>query len=78
MLPETDLAILILSYATELPADATFAMAAITTRLPKVGEQVSMVGFTAIEKEVPFDPVGRLMHECPAHPDLVYKIGTQG
>ena len=66
MLPETDLAILILSYATELPADATFAMAAITTRLPKVGEQVSMVGFTAIEKEVPFDPVGRLMHECPA------------
>jgi hypothetical protein len=56
--PETDLAILILSYATRLPPHNTFTIAAITTRLPKVGEQVSMVGFTAVEKEVPFDPVG--------------------
>jgi hypothetical protein len=58
MPPGTDLAILILSYATTLPPNNTFTMAAITARLPKVGEQVSMVGFTAVENEVPFDPVG--------------------
>jgi hypothetical protein len=33
-------------------------MAAITTRLPKIGELVSMVGFTAMGDEFPFDPVG--------------------
>jgi Trypsin-like peptidase domain len=58
MPPDTDLAILILSYTTELPPDNTFTIAAITTRLPKVGEQVSMVGFTASDEEFPFDPVG--------------------
>jgi hypothetical protein len=58
MPPETDLAILILTYATKLPPDNTFTIASITTRLPKVGEQVSMVGFTAADTKVPFDPVG--------------------
>jgi hypothetical protein len=56
--PDTDLVILILSYASELPPENIFRIAAITTRLPKIGEQVSMVGFTAIGDKFPFDPVG--------------------
>jgi hypothetical protein len=58
ILPDADLAILILRYASALPPESIFRMAAITTRLPKVGEQVSMVGFTAMGGEFPFDPVG--------------------
>jgi hypothetical protein len=54
----SDLAILILSYGSELPPENIFRMAAITTRLPMIGEQVSMVGFTAADDEFPYDPAG--------------------
>jgi hypothetical protein len=58
IVPDADLAILILRYASALPPENMFRMAAITTRLPKVGEQVCMVGFTATGGEFPFDRVG--------------------
>jgi hypothetical protein len=58
LVPDTDLALLILSYASEWPPENTFRMASITTRLPKIGEQVSMVGFTAADEEIPFNPIG--------------------
>jgi hypothetical protein len=54
----SDLAVLVLSYASELPPENIFRMAVITTRLPKVGEQVSMVGFTAAKEGFPFEPLG--------------------
>jgi hypothetical protein len=54
--PEADLAILLLSSASELPPEHIFRIAIITTRLPKLGEQVSMVGFTAAGEHFPFDP----------------------
>jgi hypothetical protein len=54
----SDLAILVLSYASELPPENIFRMAVITTRLPKVGEQVSMVGFTAAKDGFPSEPLG--------------------
>jgi hypothetical protein len=57
-IPNTDLAILLLSYGSELPPENMFRMASITTRLPKIGEQVSMVGFTASDEEYPLNPVG--------------------
>jgi hypothetical protein len=56
LVDNTDLAVLIISYASQLPPENIFNVAAITTRLPKVGEDVSMVGFTASEDEFPFDP----------------------
>ena len=40
----SDLAILILRYGSDLPAERLFRMTAITTRLPRVGEPLSMVG----------------------------------
>jgi Trypsin-like peptidase domain len=57
-LPDTDLAILLLSYGSDLPPENIFRMASITTRLPKIGEQVSMVGFTPSDEEYPLDPAG--------------------
>ena len=49
----SDIAILILSYISDLPSDNLFRMAAITTRILKIGERVSMLGFTARDSEIP-------------------------
>jgi hypothetical protein len=48
---ESDIAILVLSYSSDLPPGNVFRMAVITTRLPKIGDQVAMVGFTASDTE---------------------------
>lgn len=43
--PNTDLTILGLEYASALPADRTFALVKMTTRLPRVGETLTVAGF---------------------------------
>src|SRR5208337_304865 len=48
---ESVIAILVLSYSSDLPSENLFRMAVITTRLPKIGDQVAMVGFTASDTE---------------------------
>jgi hypothetical protein len=54
----SDLAILILNYCAEMPIENIFKTAAITTWTPKIGEQVSMIGFTAAHQQFPFQPDG--------------------
>jgi hypothetical protein len=49
----SDIAILVLRYSSNLPPGNLFKMAAITTRLPKIGERVGMLGFTAGDHETP-------------------------
>lgn len=44
-IPRTDLTLLGLTYASDIPDDKTFSQAAITTRLPVVGERVTLAGF---------------------------------
>lgn len=48
----SDISILVLSYISDLPPGNLFRMAAITTRIPKLGERVSMLGFTARDDEI--------------------------
>lgn len=57
-LPDTDLAILLLSYGSDLPPANIFRISSITTRLPKLGERVSMVGFTPSDEAYPLDMAG--------------------
>lgn len=47
MLNYCDIAILGLELRSELPGDRTFRQASISTRLPKIGERVQIVGFRA-------------------------------
>jgi hypothetical protein len=54
---DSDIAILVLRYTTDLPPDNLFKMAAVTTRLPAIGEQVSMIGFTASQTEFSRQPM---------------------
>jgi hypothetical protein len=51
----TDLVILLLIYASALPLDNRFVQAAITTRLPGIGEQVMVAGLRASDEFVPAD-----------------------
>lgn len=44
---QTDLLVLPLNYSSPIPLDGRFAHAIITTRLPKIGEIVTIVGFRA-------------------------------
>jgi hypothetical protein len=53
--PATDLAILGLTYATDLPDDHTFYQAHISTRTPALGERLICLGFRA---EHPLFPAG--------------------
>jgi Trypsin-like peptidase domain len=53
---DSDLMILMLAHASEMPKDNLFRLAMVTTRLPTVGERVLMVGFTASEDEIPASP----------------------
>jgi len=45
--PNSDLAIIGLSYSTHLPADYGFSLATVSTRLPRIGERLTLVGFRA-------------------------------
>ena len=47
LVPNSDLAIIGLSYASRLPDDKTFAQAHLITRLPGVGERLTLTGFRA-------------------------------
>jgi hypothetical protein len=51
----TDLVILSLIYASSLPPDNRFVQAAVTTRLPGIGEQVMVAGLRASDEHVPAD-----------------------
>lgn len=51
LVPKSDLVILGLVSASELPPSNTFYRAAISTRLPKIGEILTIVGFRADEKD---------------------------
>ena len=46
---ELDIVVLILNYCSDFPPGNIFRMAAITTRMPDLGEHVTMVGFTVNE-----------------------------
>ena len=50
--PDTDLTIISLTYRSSLPDDCTFSQANLTTRLPRVGEQLTLVGFRADSAEL--------------------------
>ena len=52
LVPNSDLAILGLELASELRSGATLCQTAITTRLPKVGETVTIFGFRAGEEAI--------------------------
>jgi hypothetical protein len=47
VVPRTDLCILGLDYQSDLPPNSVFHQASITTRLPKIGEQLTICGFRA-------------------------------
>ncbi|MEY4248861.1 MAG: hypothetical protein RJA87_494 [Pseudomonadota bacterium] len=47
ILPHCDIAILGLELNSSIPADKTFRQAAISTRLPKIGERIQILGFRA-------------------------------
>lgn len=49
----TDLMVLSLEYRSPMPADARFAQARMTTRLPAIGEPIMVVGFRASDEDVP-------------------------
>jgi hypothetical protein len=66
----SDLAVLVLSYASQLPQENIFSIAAITSRLPKIGEEVTMVGFVAAEDEFLSDPA-----ECPIRGQVKVSVG---
>jgi hypothetical protein len=51
----TDLMILSLNYASALPLDNRFVQAAVTTRLPGIGEQVMIAGLRASDEHVVAD-----------------------
>jgi hypothetical protein len=51
----TELMILCLDLASSLPASRTFHQAAITTRLPSVGETVMIAGFRASDENISWD-----------------------
>src|SRR5205823_2717409 len=51
--PETDVAILGLSLASEISAGATLHQAYLTTRFPKVGERLTIYGFRAAAETFP-------------------------
>lgn len=50
---DSDIAIITLSYSSDMPSENLFKMAAVTTRLPEIGELVTMVGFTASDLDFP-------------------------
>lgn len=59
MVPGTDLMILGLEIASELPENNLFYQSVITTRLPKIGESLLLTGFRAGENMFPVnDPPG--------------------
>jgi len=68
---KSDIVIISLSYCSPLPPDNTFKMATISTRLPSVGEPLTMVGFTASELE--FD---RQDMKIPVSGDVRISVGT--
>jgi hypothetical protein len=49
----SDLAVLSLDYASPMPPDGRFVQATMTTRLPKIGEQVMIVGFRSSDENLP-------------------------
>jgi hypothetical protein len=49
MLPHADIAILGLELRSAMPPDRTFRQAVISTRLPKIGDRVQIIGFRANE-----------------------------
>jgi hypothetical protein len=51
----TDLTLLSLEYASAIPEDHRFVQAAVTTRLPKIGEPVMIVGIRASDQYVTMD-----------------------
>jgi hypothetical protein len=56
---DSDLAILTLKYASELPADGLFVQTMITTRLPGIGEKVMISGVRASRNRVEADELMR-------------------
>jgi hypothetical protein len=51
----TDLTVLSLELASQIPPDRTFTQAIMTTRLPEIGEQIMAVGLRASNQHVPYD-----------------------
>jgi hypothetical protein len=49
----TDLVILALDFASPMPLDGRFVQAMMTTRLPKIGEPVMIVGFRSSDENLP-------------------------
>ena len=47
LVPNSDIAIIGLGYASRLPEHKTFSQASLTTRLPKIGEALTLTGFRA-------------------------------
>ena len=52
-LHETDLTVLSLSYASPVPADGRFPQVMMTTRLPEIGETLTIAGFRASGAHIP-------------------------
>jgi hypothetical protein len=53
-----DVAIITLRYMSQLPPANDFKIAGITTRLPSIGEEVTMIGFTAADDKIACPPGG--------------------
>lgn len=50
--PYTDITTISLTYRAQLPTDETFNLAALSTRTPEIGEQISIVGFRESRTEL--------------------------
>ena len=48
--PESDLAVLSMTLTSDFPADRRFIVASITTRMPAVGEELTLTGLSAVRQ----------------------------
>jgi hypothetical protein len=48
--PKSDLAVLSMTLASNFPLDRSFVVASITTRMPAVGEDLTLTGFSAVRQ----------------------------
>jgi len=48
--PDSDLAVLSMTLSSDFPADRRFAIASITTRMPAIGDELTLTGLSAIQR----------------------------
>lgn len=57
--PDSDLAVLSMTLSSDFPLDRRFAVASITTRMPAVGDELSLTGLSAVRRT---EEISGVMH----------------